>query len=1104
MSFINNIGSVSKYESKLLLRSWFFKIFMILALFILTMMNLAVFVIPDSGGFWGVKAIASNVPYFNLIVLNMGQAVIAIFLSSDFLKRDKKLDTSEVFYVHPLSNAEYVIGKIWGNLRVFLILNLIIMAIAILFTFIGKVSVDWGSYVTYFFLISIPTLIYIIGLSVFLMLLLGNQALTFILLLGYVGLTLFYINDKFYYLFDYMGFYLPLLKSAAVGFTNLEAILIHRSIYLFAGLGFICVTISLFRRLPNSSRSHYPWIIAALLFLAGSGYCGYSHVENILQQNNVRKLYTEVNNRYVHTPKMVVDAYTIQVEQFPHSFSSVATMQAMALEESSTYTFCLNPGLQIKEIREGERTLTFERDHQIVLVDFGRQLATDERVTLSIDYEGAIDNAFYYLDIPEESMQKENRSFLFSSDKQYSFLTPDYLLLTPDAYWYPRPGTAYSDKDPNWQQSYFSRFRLNVKTLPGLTPLSQGKGIQQEDGSYTFEPEYPAQAITLISGRYEQKSVVASDSIEYNVWHFRKSDYFTAVYDSIRDTIPHLLVNFKEDIERQYKLEYTFPRFSLIEVPAQFFTYAHAWSEAQETIHPEMILMIEKNWKNDAFDLERNVKNQKRWAKWRGQEINDEEAQIRSFNELMRLFSRQQGNFNYQSSGRGELNVTSEANPYFMFPLLYNFRYNIYSPEWPVANRMVELYLQNKQDNSGWEREVNGISNNEKANLLMEKASFRELLSDAEQRDLMSSIIGLKGNRLFAPAEINMGVSQFRDTLYGLLNRNTFRNVQFEAMLDTLEQVSQASLSPYITTWDNPNQLPVYTITPPEVAKYTHRGQEIFVMKIMVGNNSDQEGIIHLDIEDGSRQTENRDPRTYRKLWLEPYQAKELISVWEEAPRNVTIQTLISGNLPNSMRQPISNIRQERGVPNIQEGDYVMEGGIPEVWGEVIVDNEDSLLFSLSEPERVGLLTQMLDKTEETSFKYSGVSWWRPPYRWTPTTNTGYYGKYIRSAYIIKSGNGSQTATWKVPVPAEGHYELYYYVYRSDEVRRGRGGEAEYRFKVDYSGETEDAFLDLRRANDGWEQLGVYYVSSDTLTVTLSNECRLRSVAADAVKIVKR
>ncbi|MDH6314039.1 ABC-type transport system involved in multi-copper enzyme maturation permease subunit [Parabacteroides sp. PFB2-10] len=1103
-NFIHNIGSVSKYESKLLLRSWFFKIFTILVLFILTIWNLAIFVFPDGGGVWAITAIPSNIPYLNLLMLNMGQAVIAIFLASDFLKRDKKLDTSEVFYVRPLSNAEYVIGKIWGNLRVFLVLNLIVMGLALFFSFIGGVTTDWESYLIYFFFISIPTLIYIIGLSIFLMLLLGNQALTFILLLGYVGLSLFYINDKFYYLFDYMAFYLPLMKSSIVGFTNLDAILTHRSIYLFAGLGFICITISQFRRLPNSSRSHYPWLILAALLLGGTGYSGYKHVQNILDQNDIRKVYVEINNQYVNSPKMVVDEYQIDVEQHPQTISSSVTMQAMALEESSVFAFCLNPGLQVKEIRALDQSLSYEREEQILLIDFGRKLSAGEKVSLQITYEGTVENSFCYLDIPEEDMQKENRTFLFSADKKYTFQTPTYLLFTPESYWYPRPGTAYSDQDPNWQQSYFSRFQLRVKPLPGLTPISQGAGVAEEDGSFTFQPEYPVQAITLLAGRYEQKSVVASDSIEYSVWHLEKQDYFVAVFDSIRDTIPHLLVDFKENMERQYKLQYPFSRFSLIEVPAQFSTYPHAWSEAQETIHPEMILMVEKNWKNDSFDFKKRVDLQKQMAKRRGQEINDEEAQIRTVNNVFYSFSRAEGTYSYQSSGRGEMNITSEANPYFLFPLLYNFRYNIYSPEWPVANRLVELYLQNKTDNSGWEREVNGISNNEKANLLMEKLSFRELLADKEHRDLMSSIIGLKSNRLFAPAEINIGIATFRDSVYAFLDRNMFKNIQFESMLDTLEQISGASMRPHIATWDKPTALPVFTIVPADIAKYSHRGEDAFVMSILVSNNSDQEGIIHLDILDNSRMVENRDPRTSRKIWLAPQQTKELVSVWEDAPRNVTIHTMISGNLPNSMTQPINNIRQERGVSMAQEGDYILEGGIPEVWGEVIVDNEDSTLFVLSEPERVGLLTKLLDETEETSFKYAGVSWWRPPYQWTPTTNAGYYGKYIRSAYIIKSGNGNQTATWKVPVPSEGHYELYYYVYRDEDIRRGRGGDGEYHFKIDYDGELEDAYLNLRRANDGWEQLGVYYIASDTLKVTLTNESRLRNVSADAVKIVKR
>ena len=138
MSFINNIQSVAKYESKILIRSWFFKVFMVLAILILGFFDFGMLVADDGGGMWMLKALPSNLPYVNLLLLNTGQAVICIFLASEFLKRDKKLDTSEVFYVRPLSNAEYVIGKIWGNLRVFLILNLIVMGMALIFNLFGN------------------------------------------------------------------------------------------------------------------------------------------------------------------------------------------------------------------------------------------------------------------------------------------------------------------------------------------------------------------------------------------------------------------------------------------------------------------------------------------------------------------------------------------------------------------------------------------------------------------------------------------------------------------------------------------------------------------------------------------------------------------------------------------------------------------------------------------------------------------------------------------------------------------------------------------------------------------------------------------------------
>lgn len=1089
MSFITNIQSVAKYESKVLVRSWFFRIFMLLAVVILGFFNFAVMLMEDSGGFWFAKAVSSNIPYLNLLLLNTGQAVVAVFLSSEFLKRDKKLDTSEVFYVRPLSNAEYVIGKIWGNLRVFLLLNLLILGIVLALNCMATgIAVDLSAYLVYFFLICLPTLIFIIGLSIFLMLLLKNQALTFILLLGYIGLTLFYIQDKYYYLFDYMAYNLPLFKSTIVGFSSLELILNHRAIYLFAGLGFIFFTIFLFKRLPNSSRSHYPWLLLSLCLFGLSGGAGFRHVRSILEEGEIRVLYTDINNKYVHTPKMVIDRYDISVEQQPEAILATVVMQGTALEASEVFTFCLNPGLRVEEVKEGERRLDFKREEQILLVDFGREIGAGDTVSLSVRYGGRIADDFCYLDIPAEILQQSYDKEMLKIDKKYSFQTPDFVLFTPETYWYPRPGTSYSSVSPDWQQTYFSRFKLQVQPLPGLVSVTQSDG-------------FPFQSVSLVIGKYEQKSVV-SDSTLYSVWHIKGHDYYEAAFDSIRDTIPGLIRNLRENLERTYKLSYPFDRFSVVEVPAQFYSYARAWSQAQEVVQPEMVLFPELGCMFNQMDFVKQKKNQLKWSKRGGREINEEEAEIRVMNSFLWIFSQTEGSYNFSSGSRGKFNISSQSNPYFLFPELYNFRYNIYSSAWPVTNRLIELYLQKKSDNNGWEREINGISNNEKANLLMEKHSFKELLSDVEHRDLLNNIIGLKGYCLFAPAEVNMGVSLFRDSLYALLGRNEFRNIRFENLLDTLGVISGSDIRSGISGWERPTPLPFYTIGQPEVTKITNKGQESFVLKLLVSNNSGYDGMLQIDIQAAGRGPDI-DPRTNRKLPLAAGQTKQLVTVWDEAPHQVNINTLISGNLPNVLDQPVANIREEREREVDREGDFLVADFSPEMEGEVIVDNEDPL-FSLSEPAVVGLLPKWLDKVEETSFKYAGVSPWRAPLQWTATTNAAYYGRYIRSAYVIKSGNGNQTATWKVPVPAAGQYDVYYYVSKDNELKYNKQAGGEYRFRVDYDEESEEAYIDLKKANEGWESLGAFYFSADTIRITLTNECKLRSVTADAVKIVKR
>ena len=128
---IHNINTIARYEVKLLRRSWLFRIFAILA--ILGIAGGILFqqtgLFNTRQGYWNRIALSSFMPFVAVYLYNIAQSIIAIFLAGNFLKRDKKLDTAEVIYVRPMSNADYVIGKIWGILKVFLSLNVIVLSI---------------------------------------------------------------------------------------------------------------------------------------------------------------------------------------------------------------------------------------------------------------------------------------------------------------------------------------------------------------------------------------------------------------------------------------------------------------------------------------------------------------------------------------------------------------------------------------------------------------------------------------------------------------------------------------------------------------------------------------------------------------------------------------------------------------------------------------------------------------------------------------------------------------------------------------------------------------------------------------------------------------
>lgn len=80
MISLRNISNVAKYERKTLYRSWFFRIFAMITLLMMFFMNLGIY--ANQWASWSDKAISANMPYLNVLFVNVAQAIIAVFLAS--------------------------------------------------------------------------------------------------------------------------------------------------------------------------------------------------------------------------------------------------------------------------------------------------------------------------------------------------------------------------------------------------------------------------------------------------------------------------------------------------------------------------------------------------------------------------------------------------------------------------------------------------------------------------------------------------------------------------------------------------------------------------------------------------------------------------------------------------------------------------------------------------------------------------------------------------------------------------------------------------------------------------------------------------------------
>ena len=1138
-----NIWNVATYESKTLFRSWFFRIFAILALLILFGTNVGFYGGHDDA-MWTFRAIAANMPYINVLFINVAQAIIAVFLASDFLKRDKKLDTTEVIYARPLTNGEYVVGKTLGILVLFVGLVFLALAMTLVFNLIRKdVPVEWSAYLYYPLLISIPTLVFILGLSFFMMILFRSQAVTFLVLLGYIGLTLFYFQDKLYGMLDYMAFNLPMVYSDFIGFANPRLILLHRLAYLLLGTGFIFATIRFLNRLPQTGRWNGINLLGFVGFVAAGLFVASLYYNTYQDQAEERKAYLELNNSYVGQHLSDVLSNDLHVEQHGKSLEVLSTLRVQNPHayRLDTLIFSLNPGFSIDSITSrGEKVEYTQKKHLLLLSPSGG-LEAGRRRGFNIYYGGIPDESIAYLDIPREQINASKRIMVAPIDKKPGIIHSNYMLLSPELNWYPVAGVGFNLKTFQPRVPDFIRFGLTVRCDSSIRAIAPGTLTEDEEGMH-FTTDKDLNAFPLILAPLERRSMEI-DGVEFCLYLDPEHDYFSGYFTNIQDTIKALITEAKDDYELdELDLYFEFNRINLVEVPIQYHAFERPYMQTVDYILPEMILLPEKGAGINTLDFQRFIKYEERQDRERESSKSPREVEVDLFKRLLqntffRTETRSRGRGGFGGGSRGEELITFQGdvsynkNPFCVFPLYYSYVTGISSSDYPVFNSMLEIYLKEGYEVSPREGFTGGITDKERANLLLSRKSMIELFARWDT-ELTMSLINQTGSFIISALKNRVGMSEFDNFFYYYLEDHAFSEITFEQFSQDFYREFGVEITPYLEVINAGGEMPTFLISEPEYLQTRDDIGDVYLVKFSITNVGNARGLVDFNFRimgqggfgGGGGMSEEK--RLYE---VDAGETREVQVVLYERPMMMTINTLISGNIPSSYNNFLRSAT-EVSTSDLEEYDRYSDHPVSfRFEGEYVVDNEDEGFSSYS-VSRESKLKQWIDsrKEQDDGLLYESLNEWWTPSRWTPVAHAAYYGETVRSAMSIRRGDGTNFVTWGTLLPEKGFYDLYVHIPVSAMYRRpsrrdqgssqgGQGQEhgrgfgpefadkgSDYNYTITSSEGTEHVVFELNDPEDGWNRLGSFHLPADSVSVQLSNQTDGRRVIADAIKWVRK
>ena len=1127
---------IAAYEAKILLRSWGFRIFALLGLIIMGLLTVAI-AAPSFTFPYYFRSLSGSIPLFSFKLFNVYQGIIVVFMASEFFKRDRRTDSTQVIFSRSFSNTSYILGKFLGVIGLFILMNILVGVItALIHLFLSDTPVNILAYLFYFLTLNLPTLVFLIGLSFVFAVVIRSQAAVILLGLAISSLSLVILGNKAYFIPDIFGFHTPLMFSDFIGLGNSAQLFQLRIPFFLLGLGMVFATVLLAKRLRQSRLATALSTVFSLLLMVSALIVIFNQVQAHRDFDSFRRDNLEESQKYLDSPVLSMESCSLDVEFSGNilSVSSEILLKNNQAEPAESLLLTLNPGLKINRIAAGDASLKHIREEHLLLIQPPEPLVSGAVITVQIDYAGIPLEAYCYPDVENEALRRPSKLGLYNVPKKYIFLSEKFSHLTPESGWYPRTGIPLSHRFPDAVAHDYCQYSLRVKLPEGLIAVSQGlPEIKEERGGkiYTFRPQSLLPQISLTVGSYEERAIKVKE-VEYRLFTLPGHDYFTKYFDAITEDLPKTITQLKDEFEVTLGLDYPYELLALVEVPIHFFSHKRLWSTADETVQPQVVFLPEMGTLCSGADfasMERMMQRRGRFMGRGGAEITPAQIQTSFFTRFVRgnLLGSQPEMRGFRDTTLTSVTESDVDAEYNLMPNFFAFTSTLASDRWPILHSALESWLQDRISATSFRFfRSGGMTDQERTNRLLDGRSMSDLLADESLTDdQLYNIILAKGKYLMTAIESRIQEDNFSQNLLAFIKQKKFGTISEEEFLRFLFAYKEFDLEPVMAAWYAETQVPAFTIG--AIGMYNVRDGEQQRTHILapVTNISQSEGIIKLSIMAGrggpGRFGGGGASEIERTVLIPPNTTKEVGILLDSRPMLLTVDTTISRNIPATM-----NLFMMRQTAQDAETFFEGERSFPyerekqAMQGEFIVDNEDegfAVVGDGGDNKLRSAIRRLFDRSG-TETEYLDYNPNNPPGRWTPVIQQDFYGTILRTGLMIKVGEGSNKVSWTIDLPESGSYDIYFYNETMSFGRgRGPGGgqrggqrggrqrptQEEKHFIVHHLDGIEEIAFDIQDSSQGWVLLGTFRLAAGANTIEQTDKGKGAFLTADAVKWVK-